>query len=92
MDFDGSLIRLTTQIAKYLTIRKGDHWFKEIVSVSGEYAQCIMCLDNGRLLIVERDGFDRQQFIVSEDYDHWRVVGETLPSDIPDHKITRLLF
>lgn len=92
MDFDGSKIRLTVQIAKYLTIRKGDRWFKEIVNVSGEYAQCIMCLDNGHVLIVEQDGFNMQQIIGSEDYDLWRVVGETLGSDIPDHKITRLLF
>ena len=81
--FDGANIELTVELARFLSFRKGNRWLKEIVSADGEYAQCVACVDNGRMLLVERDGFDRQQPIVSDDYHNWRVVGETLDDSIP---------
>ena len=92
MPFDGSVTALSIGIAKFLTIRKGDQCFKEIVNVEGEYVQCVMCLDNGRLLIVERDGFDMQQQISSDDYGLWRIVLETLDDGIKQSLIENLLF
>lgn len=76
--FDGQVMRLTPRVARFLSYRKGDKCFKEIVNQDGIYFRCMASVDNGRMVVIDINTRHDSKVICSDEYGQWRVVEQTI--------------